>query len=163
MDSKGPVFFVQRRVGRTGKSFPCFKFRTMIINAEADIKRADSNDARITRIGKILRRYNVDEFPQFVNVLLGHMSIVGPRPHMYSDCYEFAQSVPGYKFRTFVKPGITGMAQAKGFHGPVADPALIEKRFEWDAYYVRHASIELDVRIIRATALQRIKLFFEAL
>ena len=160
LDSRGPVFFVQKRVGKTGRSFPCFKFRTMIINSEADKKRAETDDPRITPVGKILRRYNFDEFPQFANVLLGHMSLVGPRPHMHADCSAFSQSIRGYKFRTFVKPGITGLAQAKGFHGPVTDQELIARRFEWDAYYVRHASIDLDLKIIQATAYRRIKLLF---
>lgn len=162
IDSRGPVLFIQKRVGKTGRSFPCFKFRTMIVNPEADKKRATPDDPRITRVGKFLRKYNFDELPQFVNVLYGQMSLVGPRPHMHSDCIAFSQTIPGYKFRTFVKPGITGLAQAKGFHGPVADQHLIEKRFEYDAFYVRNASFELDLRIISATALRRIKLFFGA-
>ncbi|MBC7830027.1 MAG: sugar transferase [Chitinophagaceae bacterium] len=159
-DSRGLVFFIQRRVGKTGRSFPCFKFRTMIVNRESDNKRAVPNDPRITRVGKFLRNYNLDEFPQFLNVLLGHMSIVGPRPHMHSDCYAFAQTIPGYKFRTFVKPGITGLAQAKGFHGPVANQEVVKKRFEYDAFYVRNASVELDLRIITATVARRTQLFF---
>jgi putative colanic acid biosynthesis UDP-glucose lipid carrier transferase len=158
IDSRGPVFFIQKRVGKTGKSFYCFKFRTMVLNNEADIKRAEPNDPRITRVGVILRRYNLDELPQFINVLIGEMSIVGPRPHMHADCFAFSQTIPGYKFRTLVKPGITGLAQSKGFHGPVADQYLIKKRFEWDAFYIRNASFELDLRIIQATVMGRINL-----
>ncbi|MGZ5133578.1 MAG: sugar transferase [Flavitalea sp.] len=161
IDSRGPIFFIQKRVGRTGKTFYCFKFRTMVLNQEADVKRAEPNDPRITRVGSILRRYNLDELPQFVNVLLGEMSVVGPRPHMHADCFAFSQTIPGYKFRTFVKPGITGLAQSKGFHGPVADQYLIKKRFEWDAFYVRNASFELDMRIIRATVIRRVNLLFD--
>ena len=161
IDSRGPIFFVQKRVGRTGKTFYCFKFRTMVLNQEADVKRAEPNDPRITRVGSILRRYNLDELPQFMNVLLGEMSIVGPRPHMHADCFAFSKTIPGYKFRTFVKPGITGLAQSKGFHGPVADQYLIKKRFEWDAFYVRNASFELDMRIIRATVIRRVNLLFD--
>ena len=91
LDSKGPVFFIQRRVGKAGRSFWCYKFRTMIINPDADTKRAGPNDRRITRLGKILRLSNIDELPQFFNVFLGEMSIVGPRPHMHADCNEFAK------------------------------------------------------------------------
>ena len=160
LDSKGPVFFVQRRVGRAGKSFWCFKFRTMIVNSDADTRRADTNDPRITRLGKILRLYNIDELPQFLNVFLGQMSIVGPRPHMHADCNEFSKLISGYKFRSFVKPGITGLAQAKGFHGPVTDNDQFQKRFQWDAFYVRNASLELDMRIVQATLHRRIKLLF---
>lgn len=155
IDSRGTIFFVQKRVGKTGKSFSCYKFRTMVVNAEADKHRAVPNDSRITRAGKFLREYNLDELPQFFNVLLGHMSIVGPRPHMHEDCLAFSQIIRDYKFRTFIKPGITGLAQAKGFHGPVIDQEMIEKRFEWDAFYIRNASIELDIRIIGETILRR--------
>jgi len=163
IDSKGPVLFIQKRVGKTGKSFPCYKFRTMIVNPEADKKRAEKNDSRITLVGKILRHYNIDEFPQFFNVLIGHMSIVGPRPHMHSDCLAFSKTIPGYKFRTFIKPGITGLAQAKGFHGPVSNLHLIETRFKWDSYYVSHASFELDLRILHATVFGRLHFFFNCL
>ena len=159
MGSAGPVFFVQRRVGRGGKSFPCYKFRTMVINAHAHTTRAVPNDPRTTRIGEILRLYNIDEFPQFFNVLLGHMSVVGPRPHMHADCTAFSLTIPGYKFRNFVKPGITGLAQAKGLHGPAEDSELFRKRFECDAFYVRNAGFELDLNIIHSTISRRIGLF----
>ena len=158
--SRGPVFFVQRRVGKAGKSFWCYKFRTMVLNSDADIKRADSNDPRVTPFGRILRLYNIDELPQFFNVFLGQMSIVGPRPHMHADCNEFSKFIKDYKFRTFVKPGITGLAQAKGFHGPVTSDEQFQKRFQWDAFYVRNANLELDIRIINATVYRRIKLLF---
>lgn len=162
LDSRGPVFFIQRRVGRAGKSFWCYKFRTMILNLEADTKRADPNDPRITRFGKLLRLYNIDELPQFLNVFLGQMSIVGPRPHMHADCNEFSKLIRGYKFRSFVKPGITGLAQAKGFHGPVTHDEQFQKRFQWDAFYVRNASMELDLRILQATVYRRITRLFNA-
>ncbi len=89
LSSRGPVFFVQKRVGFLGRSFNCIKFRTMVMNDEANSKQAMENDPRITRIGRFLRKSNIDEFPQFFNVLIGDMSIVGPRPHMYQDCNEF--------------------------------------------------------------------------
>jgi putative colanic acid biosynthesis UDP-glucose lipid carrier transferase len=148
IDSKGPVFFVQRRTGFHGKNFTCLKFRTMVVNEEADEKQAEDNDQRITTIGAFLRRTNIDEFPQFFNVLLGNMSMVGPRPHMISDCTRFSFVIPSYKFRSMVKPGITGLAQVKGFHGPTLDYESIFNRYHWDAEYVRHAGFRLDIMIM---------------
>lgn len=113
LDSRGPVFFIQKRVGFLGRSFPCLKFRTMCVNSEANSKQATENDPRITRMGRFLRHSNLDELPQFINVLAGHMSIVGPRPHMYKDCVDFSRAVDSYKFRNLMKPGITGLAQVK--------------------------------------------------
>jgi putative colanic acid biosynthesis UDP-glucose lipid carrier transferase len=160
LDSKGPVFFKQKRVGRGGRSFFCWKFRTMVMNNEADEKQATENDQRITAIGKYLRKSNLDEFPQFLNVLMGDMSIVGPRPHMHADCSSFSAIIPGYKFRNLVKPGITGMAQVKGYHGRVVTTECIFRRYQWDAYYIRNASLFLDLRIILMTAAQRIRFIF---
>ena len=154
MDSKGPVFFIQRRVGRGGRSFKCLKFRTMILNHEANRKQAQENDSRITRIGSFLRISNLDEFPQFLNVLFGDMSIVGPRPHMHVDCNKFSSVVPEYKFRNMVRPGITGLAQVKGYRGPTKDFESIFHRYQFDAFYIRNANIWLDLRIVRQTAFQ---------
>jgi putative colanic acid biosysnthesis UDP-glucose lipid carrier transferase len=151
LDSRGPVFFLQMRTGRGGRAFTCIKLRTMILNREADLRPALENDSRITRLGKLLRNFNLDELPQFLNVLMGSMSIVGPRPHMIVDCNRFSCEVPGYKFRNMVKPGITGLAQVKGFHGPAMDYRNISLRYGWDAFYVRNAGFLLDVRIIRRT------------
>lgn len=162
LDSPGPVFFFQRRVGKAGKTFYCFKFRTMLSNPHAHTKPATINDSRITVIGRTLRRYNLDELPQFINVLLGNMSVVGPRPHMHADCALFSASIPSYKFRTFVKPGITGLAQVRGFHGPASSQELIRRRFELDAFYVKHASIQLDIDIIQTTVIQRLRLLLGA-
>jgi putative colanic acid biosysnthesis UDP-glucose lipid carrier transferase len=158
LDSKGPVFFRQKRVGRGSRSFTCYKFRTMVVNEDAHTKQAVENDSRITRIGKFLRKSNIDELPQFFNVLLGNMSIVGPRPHMHADCRLFAQMIPRYKLRNLVKPGITGMAQVKGYHGPAIDYDAICKRYQWDVFYVRNASFWLDVKIIIKTVFQRVRL-----
>jgi putative colanic acid biosynthesis UDP-glucose lipid carrier transferase len=163
LDSRGPVFFIQRRVGRWGKSFSCFKFRTMVVNAHANIEQALEDDIRITRIGLFLRKTNLDEFPQFFNVLFGQMSIVGPRPHMHADCNMFSEVVPGYKLRNVVKPGITGLAQVKGYRGPAKDFASIFHRYQFDAFYVRNASFWLDLRIVRKTAYQTIRQIFLAL
>jgi putative colanic acid biosynthesis UDP-glucose lipid carrier transferase len=151
LDSRGPVFFLQKRTGRAGKVFTCYKLRTMILNGDADLRPALEKDARITRVGRILREYNLDELPQFLNVLMGSMSIVGPRPHMLADCDRFSSVIPEYKFRNFVKPGITGLAQVKGYHGPAMDARNISLRYGWDAFYVRNADFLLDLRIIRST------------
>ena len=154
LTSKGPAFFIQKRVGFLGRSFPCLKFRTMHVNAEANTKQATDNDPRITRMGRFLRHSNLDELPQFLNVLAGHMSVVGPRPHMYNDCDNFSNAVEGYKFRTLMKPGITGLAQVKGYRGPAQTFDKIFRRYQWDAFYVRNASFWLDMRIIHYTVMQ---------
>jgi putative colanic acid biosynthesis UDP-glucose lipid carrier transferase len=160
LDSRGPVFFIQRRVGFLGRSFACLKFRTMHSNEEADTRQATEKDPRITRMGSFLRHSNLDELPQFLNVLIGHMSIVGPRPHMYNDCINFSRVVDAYKFRNLMKPGITGLAQVKGFRGPALNFEQIFRRFQWDAFYVRNASLWLDLRIVHRTAMQTLSYLF---
>jgi putative colanic acid biosysnthesis UDP-glucose lipid carrier transferase len=154
IDTKGPVFFRQKRIGRNGRPFYCIKFRTMIQNQEADERPAEENDERITKAGKILRRTNLDELPQFINVLAGQMSVVGPRPHMMVDCIRFSFVIPSYQFRNLIRPGITGWAQVNGFHGVTADYDSIILRYYWDAQYVRKASFWLDLKIIGATVFQ---------
>ena len=140
LDSKGPVFFVQRRVGRYSRPFLCYKLRSMV-------------NGRITRLGGWLRRTHLDELPQFFNVLLGSMSVVGPRPYMLSDCCRFAELVPDADLRHRVRPGITGMAQAKGLHGMVSkEKRVIVQRYQWDAHYIRHAGFRLDMEILGRTA-----------
>jgi putative colanic acid biosysnthesis UDP-glucose lipid carrier transferase len=151
IDSKGPVFFRQKRVGRNGKIFWCIKFRTMYRNEEADEKPACKNDTRITRAGRILRNTCIDELPQFFNVLAGQMSIVGPRPHMVTDCIRFSFIISTYSFRNLVPPGITGWAQVKGYHGRILDYESIQQRYHWDAMYVNKASFRLDLRIVVKT------------
>jgi len=163
LDSRGPVFFIQRRVGFLGRSFSCLKFRTMYINPEANIRQASENDPRITRVGRFLRKSNLDELPQFLNVLKGDMSIVGPRPHMHRDCVNFSKVVETYKFRHLTRPGITGLAQVKGYRGPAHDFERIFRRYQWDAFYVRNANFWLDLRIIRKTAGQTIGYIFHKL
>ena len=156
LTSKGPVFFLQTRTGRGGRSFTCYKLRTLIHNPAAHTKHFIAPEASntATPLGRFLRLSNLDELPQFFNVLAGSMSIVGPRPHMYADCNAFAELILGYKFRNLVKPGITGLAQVKGYHGPVVSRECITKRYEWDAWYVRHTSFGLDIYIIWSTAWQ---------
>ncbi len=163
LDSRGPVFFRQKRIGKNGRSFMCIKFRTMIRNREADERPADEDDERITRTGKILRRINIDELPQFLNVFAGHMSVVGPRPHMLADCIRFSFVIHSYQFRSLLRPGITGWAQVNGFHGPTSDYESISLRYYWDAQYVRKANLWLDLRIVGITIfqmLQNIKTLF---
>ncbi len=154
LDSRGPVFFKQKRVGFLGRVFWCYKLRTMYINKDADVRQASENDPRITRVGSFLRVTGLDEFPQFFNVLLGQMSIVGPRPHMHADCNKFANAINGYKFRNLAKPGITGLAQIKGYRGPTKDFESIFHRYQFDAFYVRNANFWLDARIVRKTIAQ---------
>lgn len=151
LGSKGGVFFVQRRNGLHNKVFRCFKFRTMIINADADYIAAGENDNRITRIGKLLRISGIDELPQFINVLKGDMSIVGPRPHMIRDNQRFEPIAEQYNQRNLVKPGITGLAQVKGYKGNAEDVQSIKMRTVMDLQYVRNRSLMLDIKIIAAT------------
>ena len=148
LDSTGPAFFVQKRVGRNGKLFLCFKLRTMVKNGYG----TTPDDGRITRLGNWLRRTHLDELPQFINVATGAMSIVGPRPYMPSDCIRFAEVVPDGDLRHRVKPGITGIAQAEGLHGASGkDMRVIVQRYRWDAYYVRYAGFRLDMQILART------------
>lgn len=129
----------------------------MIVNEEADERQADENDERITRIGKFLRATNIDELPQLLNVLIGDMSLVGPRPHMLSDCTRFSFVVSSYQFRTLVKPGITGLAQIKGYRGPAKDYESIMNRYYWDAVYIRKAGPWLDIKIAGETIAHGLK------
>ena len=160
LDSPGPVFFIQKRIGFLGKTFRCIKFRTMVVNHLSDHQQALSNDPRITRLGKFLRITSLDELPQFFNVLLGDMTIVGPRPHMHTDNENFNRIVSNYQLRYYAKPGITGMAQVKGYRGPVKDFYSIFHRYQWDAFYVRNASFVLDFKIIHFTVIQVVKSIF---
>jgi putative colanic acid biosynthesis UDP-glucose lipid carrier transferase len=151
LDSRGPVFFRQQRIGRNGKPFSCLKFRTMVPNELADEQPAAESDERITRIGRILRRINVDEFPQFFNIFAGQMSVIGPRPHMVSDCIRFSFVIPSYQFRSLLRPGLTGWAQVNGYHGLVQDYESIIIRYYWDAQYIRKAGFMLDMKILWST------------
>ena len=157
IDSKGPIFFKQKRTGFKGRTFNCFKLRTMQVNKSANDLQAALNDPRITRMGRFLRKSNLDELPQFINVLIGDMSIVGPRPHMLKDSENFADIFPGYYNRYLVKPGITGLAQINGFRGPTPSIRSIYKRLQWDLYYVEHATVGMDIRIILLTAIETLR------
>lgn len=151
LDSKGPVLFVQKRVGAFGRIFHCIKLRTMVVNAEANTQQARIDDPRITFFGKFLRLSCMDELPQFLNVLIGNMSIVGPRPHMIRDSNEFSKLVKHYNYRYSVKPGITGMAQIKGYRGSTKDFFDVSHRYKWDMFYVKNHSFSLDMRIVGLT------------
>jgi putative colanic acid biosynthesis UDP-glucose lipid carrier transferase len=151
LESRGPVFFVQARSGKNNQPFSCLKFRSMVANSNADKVQATRNDSRITRVGAFLRRTSLDEFPQFINVLKGDMSIVGPRPHMLKHTSDYSQVVDQFMIRQFVKPGITGWAQVNGYRGETRDLTQMEKRIEHDIWYLENWSLWLDVRIVFMT------------
>ncbi len=150
-ENKGSIFFVQDRTGKDNKIFRCIKFRSMRVSNEANSKQATRNDTRITKIGAFMRRNNLDEFPQFFNVLAGHMSIVGPRPHMVKHTDEYSKSVDKYMVRQFLKPGITGWAQVNGLRGETQTLLQMENRVEHDLWYLENWSLWLDVKIIFMT------------
>ena len=153
LSSKGPIFFKQTRSGLNHKTFSCWKFRTMkvIDQKEADKIQASKDDPRITKVGAFLRRTNLDEFPQFINVFLGDMSVVGPRPHPISLNERFGNKLSFYMARHHCKPGVTGWAQANGYRGETKEDFLMEKRIEFDRYYIYHWSFSLDIKIIFLT------------
>lgn len=152
--SKGPVFFLQKRYGFHEEVFNCFKFRTMVVNDESTTKTTSVNDSRITKVGKFLRKTSLDELPQFINVLKGEMSVVGPRPHMLSVDNYYKPKIGRYSLRSMVSPGITGLAQVNGLRGDFGDVEVeMKKRFLADAFYVRNWSFVLDLVIILKTVL----------
>ncbi len=149
--SQGPIFFKQMRTGLNGADFCCYKFRTMVVNKEADTKQANANDPRKTKIGDFLRRTNIDELPQFINVLKGEMSVVGPRPHMLKHTYDYSALIDNYMDRHAVKPGITGWAQINGFRGETRRLEQMVTRVNADLWYIENWSLVLDVKIILFT------------
>ncbi len=151
LESKGPVFFSQLRSGRNNKTFKCLKFRSMKVNRESDTKQATKNDNRITKIGKFIRKTSLDEFPQFINVLKGEMSLVGPRPHMVKHTADYSKIVDQYMIRQFLKPGITGWAQVNGFRGEITEDEQIINRVNEDLWYLENWTIWLDIRILFLT------------
>lgn len=151
LSSKGPVLFKQKRTGIDNKEFYCYKFRSMKTNELADLKQATQNDPRITKIGAFLRRSSIDELPQFINVLKGEMSIVGPRPHMLKHTEEYSKIVGNFMNRHAIKPGITGLAQIRGFRGEIDDLSLLKNRVRLDTFYVNNWTIFFDFKIILMT------------
>lgn len=151
LQSPGPIFFLQKRSGLNNEPFDCFKFRSMTVNRESDSKQATKNDARVTRIGRFMRKTSLDEFPQFLNVLFGQMSIVGPRPHMLKHTVEFSSMEDQYMIRQFLKPGITGWAQINGYRGEITELKHIQKRVEYDLWYLENWSLPLDLKIMFLT------------
>jgi len=151
LDSKGPLFFSQERIGINGDRFLCYKFRTMKINTLSNKKQATQNDDRITKVGRFLRKTSLDELPQFFNVLLGNMSVVGPRPHMSVQSLQFEKEVNNFIKRLEVKPGITGLAQIRGFRGEIIKKSDIENRVRLDIFYIENWSFFLDLKIIFQT------------
>jgi putative colanic acid biosynthesis UDP-glucose lipid carrier transferase len=154
--SKGPVFFKQLRTGKDNVEFTCYKFRSMNMNEKADEIQAVKGDDRITWVGKLLRKTNLDEIPQFFNVLLGQMSVVGPRPHMLKHTKEYSQVVDKFMVRHFVKPGITGWAQVNGLRGETNNSKM-EKRVEMDVWYLENWNFILDLKIVLKTVFNMIK------
>ena len=151
LESKGPVFFKQKRNGLDYKEFYCYKFRSMRPNPTANLHQVTRGDARITRIGKFIRKTSIDELPQFINVLTGDMSVVGPRPHMVSHTEMYAERIDKFMVRHFVKPGITGLAQVSGFRGEVETDHDIINRVKFDIFYVENWALLLDVKILFLT------------
>lgn len=157
LESKGSVFFKQKRNGLNYKEFYCYKFRSMRLNEIADLYQVSKNDPRITRVGKFIRKTSIDELPQFFNVLLGDMSVVGPRPHMVSHTEMYARRIDKFMVRHFIKPGITGLAQTKGFRGEVESDKDIIYRVKFDIFYLENWSLLLDIKIIFLTVINAIK------
>ncbi len=148
LSSKGPVLFKQARSGVDNREFMCYKFRSMTQSVDADIKQASKGDARITKIGAFLRKSSLDEFPQFINVFMGDMSIVGPRPHMLVHTEEYSALINKYMVRQLVKPGITGAAQVKGYRGETKELKDMEGRIRLDVWYIENWSLSVDINII---------------
>lgn len=157
MESKGPVIFKQKRNGLFYKEFDCYKFRSMVVNDQADTQQVVKNDIRITKFGSFLRKSSIDEMPQFFNVLLGNMSVCGPRPHMLKLTQEYEKQVHRYRLRHLIKPGITGMAQTHGYRGEITSQNDIVNRVKYDIFYIENWNLLLDIRIIYLTIKNAIK------
>lgn len=151
LSSPGPIFFKQKRTGIRGGDFTCYKFRTMKVNTDADKRQATEDDPRKTRFGDFLRRSSLDELPQFLNVLIGNMSVVGPRPHMVSQTEDYRRLIGKYMVRHAVKPGISGWAQVNGYRGGTKYLWQMEKRVEYDVWYIHNWNFFLDIKIVFLT------------
>lgn len=157
LDSRGPVFYLQSRNGRNNKPFLCIKFRTMVVEGSKEFRQATKNDDRITRLGKFLRKSSIDELPQFLNVLKGEMSIIGPRPHPIKLNEHFMPLISNLLSRHYVKPGITGLAQCMGYRGETKDLADMENRIRLDRFYIENWSFWLDLKIVVLTVVSLIR------
>ncbi len=157
LESRGPIFFFQKRTGKNNKEFFCMKFRSMQANSESELKQATKADVRVTRIGKFIRKTSLDEFPQFLNVFKGEMSVVGPRPHMLKHTNDFSKTVDQYMIRQFLKPGITGWAQINGLRGEITSPDQIKSRVNKDLWYLENWTLWLDIQILFLTIYQVFK------
>jgi putative colanic acid biosynthesis UDP-glucose lipid carrier transferase len=156
LESKGPVFFKQGRPGLDEEEFFCYKFRSMQVNGFTE-KEASKNDPRVTKMGKLMRKTSMDELPQFFNVLLGDMSVVGPRPHLWSQNKAYASKIKKYMVRHYVKPGITGLAQVKGFRGEIETEEDMVNRIKLDVFYIENWSMIMDLKIIFQTVINIFK------
>ena len=156
LESKGPIFFMQNRPGIKEKGFGCYKFRSMAINSRSE-DSASRNDPRVTNIGRFIRKTSIDELPQFFNVLFGQMSVVGPRPHLWRQNEIYGPKIPKYMVRHFVKPGITGLAQVRGYRGEIESKKDIVNRTKYDIFYIENWSLLLDLNIIIQTILNIFK------
>jgi putative colanic acid biosynthesis UDP-glucose lipid carrier transferase len=156
LESRGPLFFKQGRPGIDEKEFFCFKFRSMKINKTTE-SEASKNDPRVTRIGRFIRKTSIDEMPQFLNVLLGDMSVVGPRPHLWSQNKAYGNKIKKYMVRHYVKPGITGLAQVRGFRGEIETDEDMINRIKYDVFYIENWSLILDLKIIAQTVINIFK------
>lgn len=152
LSGRGPIFFRQKRTGLADHEFSILKFRSMQVNTLADEKQATEDDPRITAIGRFMRRHNLDELPQFFNVLKGEMSVVGPRPHMLAHTAAYREMIDRYMVRHFARPGITGLSQISGLRGETRTPEEMAERVKTDVYYIENWSILLDLKIIAITA-----------
>jgi putative colanic acid biosynthesis UDP-glucose lipid carrier transferase len=157
LESKGPVFFKQKRNGLDYKEFYCYKYRSMKPNPTAHLHQVTKGDQRITLVGKIIRKTSIDELPQFINVLKGDMSIVGPRPHMVSHTHMYAERIDKFMVRHFIKPGITGLAQVTGYRGEVETDEDIINRVKYDIFYLENWSLLLDIKIVFQTIYNALK------
>lgn len=157
LSSPGPVFFKQERTGYRGKSFQCLKFRSMRVNEKSDSLQATKDDPRKTKFGNFIRKTSLDELPQFINVFMGDMSIVGPRPHMVQQTQEYSELIDKYMLRHTIKPGITGWAQVNGFRGPTDELWKMEKRVELDVWYAENWNFMLDIKIMFLTVFNAIR------
>jgi len=157
LESKGPVFFLQKRTGYWNKPFNFIKFRSMAVNTDSDTKQATRGDMRVTKFGAFLRKSSLDEIPQFFNVLMGDMSVVGPRPHMLKHTEEYSELIETYMVRHKVKPGITGWAQINGYRGPTETLDKMENRVKYDVHYMKNWTLIMDIRCVIMTVVNMVR------